>query len=79
MRSLVSETRPGVDFIKVGHKAQIIEIALSICALRLAQLFEKFFIGAKVGREGAKTVYEIDPRQMVVQLFKIIQKPFNIS
>ena len=30
---------PGVDFIKVGRKAQIIEIALSICALRLRPTF----------------------------------------
>ena len=56
---------PGVDFIKVGRTAQIKEIALSICALRLCPDFEKLFTGAKVLRKGKghKKVYEIDPRR----------------
>ena len=31
--------RAGVDFIKVGPKAQVIEIARSICALQLRPTF----------------------------------------
>ena len=56
----------GVDFIKVGHTAQIIEIALSSCAL--SQTFEKLFTGVNVWHwvrkigAGRKIVYEIDPR-----------------
>ena len=57
----------GVDFIKVGPRARIIEIALSIYALRLRTTFKKLFTGANVGRRaqkigaGCKTVYEINP------------------
>ena len=56
----------GVDFIKVGHTAQNIEIALSICALHLRPAFEKLFSSVRVQRKaqkisgGCKTVYEID-------------------
>ena len=39
--------RTGVNFIKVGRKAQIIEIAKSIYALRLHPTFEKLFTGVK--------------------------------
>ena len=35
---------PGVDFIKFGHTAQIIEIALSIWALRLCPTFWEAFL-----------------------------------
>ena len=42
------KSSPGVNFIKVGHTAQIIEIGLSICAL--GPTFEKLFCGVKVGR-----------------------------
>ena len=42
----------GDDFINVGCKVRIIEIAISICTLACAQLFEKLFTGIKVGREG---------------------------
>ena len=54
-----------VDFLKVGSMAQIIEIALSICALLLRPTFEKLFTGVNVRRRprkigaGLKTVYEI--------------------
>ena len=46
-----TDIRSGVDFINFFAPyalAQIIEIALSICTLRLCQTFT----GAKVGREG---------------------------
>ena len=44
---------PGVDFIKVGHMAQIIEIALSICApTAYPQRFEYLFTGEKFFRKG---------------------------
>ena len=65
--SVKKRPTPGVDFIKVGCKAQIIEIAPSICALRLRPTFEKLFTGVNVRRRvrkigaGCKTVYEIDP------------------
>ena len=36
-----------VNFIKVGHKARIIEIALSICALRLCPTFWEAFYWCK--------------------------------
>ena len=56
-----------VHFTKVGRMAQIIEKALSICALRLSPAFEKLFTGGnvpcrpqKIGPR-RKTVYEIDP------------------
>ena len=58
---------PGVDFIKVGGKARIIEIGLSICTLCLRPTFEKPITGANVGHRarkmgpGCKTVYKIDP------------------
>ena len=62
----------GVDFIKVGHTAQIIKIALSICALRQLPTFEMLFTGVdvqgsvqKIGA-GRKTVYEIDSRSGVL-------------
>ena len=59
--------RTGVNFIKVGRKAQIIEIAKSIYALRLHPTFEKLFTGVKekisVRR---KTVYEIDPLVLIL-------------
>ena len=42
----------GVDFIKVGNTAQIIEIALSIFVLRPRPTFEKVFIGVKVWAKG---------------------------
>ena len=42
---IVSVTR--VDFLKVGHMVQIIEIALSICALCLRPTFEKLVTGKK--------------------------------
>ena len=54
----------GVDFIKVGRKAQIIEIALlKLGARRKARStpvksFSKVQRKAQIGR---KTVYEIDP------------------
>ena len=41
---------PGVNFIKLGCNAQIIKLALSICALPLRPTFEKLFCGIKVGR-----------------------------
>ena len=47
-RTLLCQLAPGDDFIKVGRKAGIIEIALSICALRLHPTFWE--------------IYEIDPR-----------------
>ena len=47
---------PGVDFIKVGSTAQIIEIALSICTLCLRPT--KIWA---YGAIGCKPVYEIDP------------------
>ena len=40
--------KSGVDCIKVGRTAQIIEIALSICAHRLPPTFEKLFTGVNV-------------------------------
>ena len=53
---LVLDLRPGVDFIKVGSTAQIIEIALSICTLCLRPT--KIWA---YGAIGCKPVYEIDP------------------
>ena len=61
----------GVDFIKVGHTAQNIEIALSICALHQRPTFEKLFSGVRVQRKaqkiggGRKTVYEIDLKSVL--------------
>ena len=40
---------PGVDFIIVGNIAQIIEIALSICALRLSRTITPVKSFSKVG------------------------------
>ena len=59
-------SRPGVDFIKVKLMAQIIEIALSIYALRLRPTFERLFTGVKVWHKGikCKKVHEIDHRLM---------------
>ena len=42
-------SRPGVHFIKVGSKAQIIEITIHLCPYAYAQVFQKLFTGAKVG------------------------------
>ena len=44
----------GVDFIKVGCTAQIIEIALSICTLHLRPTFEKLFFWRKCAAQGLK-------------------------
>ena len=57
------KSTPGVDFIKVGRTAQIIELALSIYALRLSQKFEKLFKGstARTIGVGCEMVYEINP------------------
>ena len=46
-----------VDFRKDGHKAQIIEIVLSICAPRLCPTFENLFTGVNVWTR----VYKIGP------------------
>ena len=43
-----------VDFIKVGRRVQIIEIALSICTLRLRPTFEKLFTDVKFQRKGIR-------------------------
>ena len=42
----------GVYFIKVGRKAQIIEIALSICTLRLPPTFWEAFYWLKIWARG---------------------------
>ena len=44
----------GGDLLKVGRTAHIIEIAQSICTLRLCPTFEKLFTGIKVQRKGAE-------------------------
>ena len=43
-----------VDFIKVGRRVQIIEIALSICTLCLRPTFEKLFTVVKFQRKGIR-------------------------
>ena len=58
------KSTPQVNFIKVGGKVQIIQISLSIFALRLRPTFEKLFTGIKVQPKGVgaqKKFYEIDP------------------
>ena len=56
--NILQQNKPGprVDFIKVRCTAQIIGIALFICAL--CPTFDKLFTGVEV--------YEIDPRSMQV-------------
>ena len=44
--------QPEVDFIKVGRKARIIEMAPSFAPYTYAQVFEKLFTSAKDGHEG---------------------------
>ena len=51
---------PGVDFIKLGGTGQIIEIALSICALRLPRTFTHVKSFQKLG-VGCQPGFEIDP------------------
>ena len=46
--------KPGVDFIKVGRKARIIEIALSICALRLRLIFWGAFYWRESSAQGCR-------------------------
>ena len=61
----------GVDIIKVGPTVLIIEIALSICALRQRPTFEKHFSGIVVQRKaqklslGCKTVLKSTPDQLI--------------
>ena len=70
MLALVPVILPGVDFIKFGRKAGIIEIALSIFTQHLCLTFETLFTSVNVWRwvqkigAGHETVYEIEPRQL---------------
>ena len=51
-----------VDFIKVGRTAQIGEIALFICALRLRHTITPVKSFSEVWRAAQAQLYEIDPR-----------------
>ena len=64
----------GVGFIKVGHAAHIIDLALSIYALRLCPTFEMLFTGVKFWHRaqkiaaGRKTVHGIEPWLLCLNL-----------
>ena len=54
LSSTFMKSTPGVNFIKVGRKVQIIEIALSICALRLRPTFWEAFYWRKSWVQGRR-------------------------
>ena len=67
---------PGVDFIKVGRKAWIIDIALSICALRLCPTFWKAFYWCIRSAQGRRAQNSLWNRPQVAQMFQ--KMLFNI-
>ena len=80
-RSTSFYKHPVVNFIKVGRMAQIIEIALSICALRLRRTIThvKSFLKSWVLHFApCAQLYEIDPR-LFLSKYQLYDFPYQAN